>query len=174
MPSRARASGRPKPAGRDDGSPRGPLLQPSAPRSGCSLSLLHALLLPRVRDGAHGKAGLCALSREALAARRQDPRPIPCGSPPRRGRLRPPARLDVLLQPRQSPPRHTFSAPRGHALVGKKPAGGGHPVKRKGHDRGPDPLRLLEEAFHLLRLAPAAIHALYCIGSLPFVLAFLF
>src|SRR6266480_4577594 len=36
------------------------------------------------------------------------------------------------------------------------------------------PFELIEEAFHLLRLAPASTLAAYYLGSLPFVLALLF
>jgi len=36
------------------------------------------------------------------------------------------------------------------------------------------PLELVEEAFHLVRLAPAGVLAAYYLGSLPFVLALLY
>src|SRR5262249_49164223 len=34
-------------------------------------------------------------------------------------------------------------------------------------------LELLEEAVHLLRMAPARVHLLYLVGTIPFLLAFL-
>ena len=40
--------------------------------------------------------------------------------------------------------------------------------------QGKGAFELLEEAFHLLRLAPASTLAIYYLGSLPFILALLF
>src|ERR1044072_6155391 len=39
---------------------------------------------------------------------------------------------------------------------------------------GPAPLELIEEAIHLLRLAPWAVLGVYYLGSLPFVLGLLY
>src|SRR5690349_9692724 len=39
---------------------------------------------------------------------------------------------------------------------------------------GKAPLELVEEGFHLVRLAPISVWAAYYLGSLPFVLALLF
>jgi hypothetical protein len=46
-------------------------------------------------------------------------------------------------------------------------------MKRPAQSDGPGPIELVEEAVHLLRRAPASVFALYAVGTLPFVLAFL-
>jgi hypothetical protein len=47
-------------------------------------------------------------------------------------------------------------------------------MKRKQPAGGPGAIELMEEAVHLLRRAPASLLALYAVGTVPFVLAFLF
>ncbi len=47
-------------------------------------------------------------------------------------------------------------------------------MKKKPSVPGDSAIDLLEEAVHLLRGAPARLHAVYALGALPFVLAFLY
>jgi hypothetical protein len=47
-------------------------------------------------------------------------------------------------------------------------------MKRKPQPDDADAIDLVEEAVHLLRLAPVTVLALYAVGTLPFVLAFLY
>jgi len=47
-------------------------------------------------------------------------------------------------------------------------------MKTKSLARGPGAVDLLEEAVHLLRAAPASLYGFYALGTLPFVLAFLY
>jgi len=46
--------------------------------------------------------------------------------------------------------------------------------RKRQRQEGPGALELIEEAVHLLRLAPATVLASYYLGSLPFVLGFLY
>jgi len=47
-------------------------------------------------------------------------------------------------------------------------------MKTKSLARGPGAVDLLEEAVHLLRAAPASLYGFYALGTLPFVLGFLY
>jgi len=47
-------------------------------------------------------------------------------------------------------------------------------MKKKSSTAGDSAIDLLEEAVHLLRGAPASLHGVYALGTLPFVLAFLY
>ncbi|MDY7037757.1 MAG: hypothetical protein SV375_16535, partial [Thermodesulfobacteriota bacterium] len=48
------------------------------------------------------------------------------------------------------------------------------PMERKSGQQGKGAIEILEEAVHLLRLSPASLLPVYYIGTLPFVLGFLY
>src|SRR6266496_5925883 len=80
--------------------------------------------------------------------------------------------LVVFLYRRAQPAGDSRFIPRGNGL--EKQIHGRTMSRKHLRRKGPGPLELIEEAVHLLRVAPWAVLGGYYLGSLPFVLGLLY